>query len=65
MSITVGGTVILRAGKICPEAIAQLSTEQLKHFLVIHALAPYPEALEGTAEVQAAVRAELASRGVQ
>jgi hypothetical protein len=64
MSITVEGAVILRADKICLEAIATLSTEQLKRFLVIHALAPYPEALEGTADVQAAVRAELAARGV-
>lgn len=63
MSITIEGTIIMRAGKICPEAIAQLSTEQLKRFLVIHALIPHPATLD-TTEVQAAVRAELLSRGI-
>jgi hypothetical protein len=62
MSATVGGVVILRDGKIRPEAIAQLSTEHLRYFLALHALAPYPEALEGTVELQAAVRAELETR---
>lgn len=62
MSITVEGTLILRAGKVIPEAIATLSTEQLKWFLVLHALTQYSEALEGTTDVQAAVRAELARR---
>jgi hypothetical protein len=57
--------VIVRGGKICAEEIAKMSVDQLRAFLAIHALAPHPEALEGTAEVQAAVRAELASRGVQ
>jgi hypothetical protein len=59
---TPGRVVIVRAGKICSEEIAKLSTDQLRHFLAVHALAPHPEALEGTAGVLAAVRAELASR---
>lgn len=62
MSATVEGVVILRDGKICPEAIATLSTPQLRLFLALHALAPYPEALESTLELQAAVRAELEKR---
>jgi hypothetical protein len=53
----------MRGGKICAEEIAKLSTNQLRSFLVIHALAPHPEALGFAAEVLAAVRAELASRG--
>ncbi len=57
MSITVEGTVIMRAGKICYEAIAQLPTEQLKRFLILHALAPYPELLEEDA-VQVVFRVE-------
>jgi hypothetical protein len=57
-----GRVVIMRDGKICPEEIAKLPTKQLRHFLALHALAPYPEALEGTADVQAAVRAELEKR---
>lgn len=59
MSITVEGTIILRAGKIVPEAIATLSTEQLRRFLVIHALAPYSDV-----DVQTAVRIELVRRGI-
>lgn len=65
MSVTVGGVIILRDGKIRPEAIAQLTTEQLRLFLTLHALAPHPEALdglEGDAELQAAVWAELETR---
>jgi hypothetical protein len=63
---TDGRVVIVRDSKICPEEIARLSTEQLKRVLVVHALAPHPEALEaleGTSEMLAAVRAELMSRG--
>lgn len=59
-----GRVVVVRDGTICPEELARLSTEQLRHFLAVHALAPHPEALEGTAEVQEAVRAELAARGI-
>jgi hypothetical protein len=54
----------MRDGKICTEEIAKLSSNQLRSFLVIHALAPHPEALEGTVEILASVRAELASRWV-
>lgn len=57
-----GHVVIVRGGKICPEEITKLSTDQLRGFLALHALAPHHEALEFTTGVQAAVRAELASR---
>jgi hypothetical protein len=38
MSITIGGTIILRAGKIVPEAIAELSTDPAQAFPARHPL---------------------------
>jgi hypothetical protein len=59
-----GHVVIVRDGKICPEEIAALSTDQLRSVYIVHALAPHPEVLGFAAEVMAAVRGELAARGV-
>ena len=59
MSITIDGMVVLREGKIRGEAIAQISTESLKTFLVLHPCGGKPEL-----EVLALVCRELVSRGV-